>query len=267
MDARHCCIVLALVIRMTVPEPERGAYDARAAAKTDASRPEALASVPPLEAVRFLLGVPSIRNFVLSSGLNTVGVYAILVWSVPYFSRVHGLQAREAGLRLAIASGLYPALGTLFGGPLADRLFTRDPRWLGWMPAITSACVLPLGLGFTFAPTPAVATLFLAPASFMAGVQFGPVFSAVQNLAAPQMRALAAALVTATNTVLGLGLAPPLVGYLNDAWASAYGAAAIRYSLGLVLVSHLAAAFLLWRASRTLTRDLVARDRYLVRTS
>lgn len=199
----------------------------------------------------------------LSSGLNTVGIYAILGWSVPYSSRVHALPAGEAGVRLAVASSLFTALGTLVGGPLADRLFARDPRWLVWLPAMTSFCVLPLGIGFAFASTPTQAALFPAPASFMAGMQFGPVFSAVQTLAAPRMRALGAALATAVHTILGLGIAPPLVGFLNDLWAPVHGPASIRYSLGLVLTSHLGAALLLWRASRTLADDLAARNRYL----
>ena len=260
-------LLLALLIRMAVPEPERGAFDTGETDDVGASRSEALEPVPPVEATRFLLGVASIRNLVLSSGLNTVGIYALLVWSVPYLSRVHGLDASEAGLRLALSSSLFTALGTFFGGPVADRLYARDPRWLAWMPATTSFLVMPLGLGFVLAPTATIATLFLAPASFMSGVQFGPVYSGVQTLAAPQMRALAAALITTINTILGLGVAPPLVGFLNDLWASAYGGAAIRYSLALVLTSHLGASFLLWRAARTLTSDLAARDRYLARAA
>jgi len=232
-----------------------------AAAKAPSAAP--LESVPLGESARFLFGVPSIRNIAIASGLNTVGIYAILIWSVPYLSRVHGLDAGEAGARMAIASGLFTALGTLAGGPVADRLAARDPRWLAWMPALTSALVLPFGLAFSLAPSGDLASAFLAPASFLAGAQFGPSFSAVQTLAAPQMRALAAAGVTAMNTILGLGIAPPLVGLLNDLGSARFGSESIRYSLALMMVTHLGAAWLLLRSSKTLASNLRSRERYM----
>ena len=77
------------------------------------------------------------------------------------------------------------------------------------------------------------------------------------------MRALAAAGVTVTNTILGLGLAPPLVGWLNDLGAASYGNESIRYSLVLMTVSHLAAACLLLRSSKTLEQNLRARERFM----
>ena len=254
-------LVLALLIRTTLREPKRGAFDTRAGAAAGATD-EVGDSVPFVKAVRFLISVPSIRGFVLASGLNTVGIYAVLVWSVPYMTRVHTLPTGEAGIRLAIASGLFTALGTLTAGPIADRLAMRDMRWLAWLPALTSALALPFGLGFAFASDGAWASGLLAPASFLVGMYFGPVFSAVQTLAAPQTRALAAALITTTNNILGLGVAPPLVGWLNDIGAASYGVEAIRYSLGAILFVHLGAAALLLRASATLIGDLDAKDRF-----
>ena len=111
------------------------------------------------------------------------------------------------------------------------------------------------------APTGAAASLLLAPASFLAGAYFGPLFSAVQTLADPRARALVGALVTAANTVLGLGLGPPLVGWLNDAGAASRGTDAIRVSLALILLAHLAAAALLLRTGSTLRQDLAASRR------
>jgi predicted MFS family arabinose efflux permease len=263
-------LLLALLIRLFVREPRRGAFDKRSetplgdASKSDAPDGSALAKVGAGESLRFLIGVPSIRNFVLASGLNTIGIYTILIWAVPYLGRVHALPASAAGARLAIASGLFTALGTLAGGPIADRLVARDVRWLAWMPAIASAFVFPFGLAFAFAPSGDLASALLAPASFMAGAQFGPIFSTVQTLAAPQMRALAASLITATNTILGLGLAPPLVGFLNDLGAETLGVEAIRYSIALMMTAHLAASGLFLHASTRLREDLVARERFLV---
>lgn len=261
-------LVLAVLIRLLLLEPARGASDGlaepdeRHAAAPGSQETAPLAAVPFAESTRFLIGIPAIRNLVLGAGLNTVGIYAVLVWSVPYLSRVHGLSASEAGPRLAIASGLFTALGTLAGGWLADRLARRDPRWLAWLPAMTSALALPFGVAFALAPNGDAASVLLAPASFMAGTYFGPVLGAVQTLAEPRMRSLAASAITASNTILGLGIAPPLVGLLNDLGAASQGDHSIRYSLAGLMVVHLAAALLFWRASTTLREDLRAQGRF-----
>ena len=256
-------LLLALLIRFLVKEPKRGAFDGPPRAESDSTDSPELAKMSVGESIRFLLSVPSLRNFVIASGLNTVGIYAILIWAVPYLSRVHEMPGSAAGARLAIASGLFTALGTLAGGPIADRLAARDTRWLAWMPACTSALVFPFGVAFAFAPSGDLAGLLLAPASFLAGTQFSPIFSAVQTLAAPQMRALAASSITFTNTLLGLGLAPPLVGFLNDLGAASLGDEAIRYSIALMMGAHLFAAGLLLHISKRLREDLGAREKFL----
>jgi predicted MFS family arabinose efflux permease len=250
-------LLLALLIRFGVPEPRRGAFETAHPASVE-SRP---VSFP--EALGFFVRVPGLRWMVLASGLNTIGIYAVLTWAVPYMTRVHAVGTGEAGLQLAVASGLFTALGTLSCGPVADRLGARDIRWLAWLPALTSAIALPFAWGFAFAPDGASAALLLAPASFFVGTYFGPVFGAVQSLAPPQSRALAGAFLTLSNTLLGMGVAPPLVGWLSDLWTPRQGVEAIRYALAAVLIVHALAAWLLFLASLTLRRDLAAKERFL----
>lgn len=254
-------LLLALLIRFTIDEPKRGVFDVSTSTGDgkDRDRRGDEAAIPFRIALLALLRTPSIRHFVLASAFNAVGIYSILVWSVPYMTRVHALSTTEAGARLAIASGLFSALGSLTAGPIADRLAQRDPRWLAWFPALTSVCVFPLGLGFVFATNGNMASALLAPASFLASSYLGPVYGAVQTLADPRTRALAGALFATTNAVLGLGLAPPLIGWLNDQGAASRGADSIRDSLALILVVHLVAAALLLRAGATLRRDLRAK--------
>ncbi len=250
-------LLLALLIRFTVPEPVRGAFDSRPARTALADE-----KIPFARAVRFLWVVPSIRAVVCASGLHSVGMYAVLGWSVPYLTRVHGISTGQAGARLAIASGLLTAVGTLAGGALADRLARTSVRWLVWQPAIALVLAFPFAAGFAFAPTAGIAMLLLAPVSILTGSCFGPFYSAIQTLAPSGMRALAAAFVVSFNTILGLGIAPPIIGWLNDAGAATRGVEAIRYSLVAALTAHLAAALCLWLAGRSLERDLAAKDAF-----
>lgn len=237
-------LVLAALIRLTVPEPPRGVHDTN--------------TIPFRVGLRFVFTVSSIRSVLFASGLHATAVYAVLGWSVPYLTRVHGISTSEAGARLALASGLLSALGTLAGGALADRLGQRDRRWLVWQPAIALVVAFPFAVGFLFAPSASAAMWLLAPVSVLTGSCLGPFYSVVQTVVPPRMRALSAALVITSNTILGLGIGPPLVGWLNDLGAARFGAESIRYSLlvamSMVLVS---AGFLVW-AGRSLERDLAA---------
>ena len=61
--------------------------------------------------------------------------------------------------------------------------------------------------------------------------------------------------------MLGLGIAPPVVGWLNDLGRDSYGAEAIRYSLAAILLVHALAAFHLLRAAGSLAGDLTAAER------
>ncbi|MBK7951390.1 MAG: MFS transporter [Deltaproteobacteria bacterium] len=237
-------LLLAALIRFSVPEPARGIHDTH--------------TIPFLVGLRFVFTVSSIRSVLFASGLHATAVYAVLGWSVPYLTRVHGISTTEAGARLAVASGLLSALGTLVGGALADRLGQRDRRWLVWQPAIALLLAFPFAVGFLFAHSASAAMWLLAPVSVLTGSCLGPFYSVVQTVVPPRMRALSAALVITSNTILGLGIGPPLVGWLNDVGAARFGAESIRYSLlaamSMVLVS---AGFLGW-AGRSLEADLAA---------
>ncbi|MEZ4279062.1 MAG: MFS transporter [Myxococcota bacterium] len=244
-------LVLAALIRWTVPEPERGALD-------PAKRGGGAGGLPFAQALRMLFAIPSVRSVFLASGFHSVGMYAVLGWSVPYLTRVHGVSTSEAGARLAFASGLLTALGTFAGGVLADRLALRDRRWLLWQPALALVVAFPFAVGFVQAGSAREAMWMLAPVSILTGSCFGPFYSVVQTVVAPRVRSLAAALVVSCNTLLGLGIAPPVVGWLNEVGAARYGVESIRHSLLVALSAHLVAAAFLWLASRTVLRDLEA---------
>ncbi|MEZ4333779.1 MAG: MFS transporter [Myxococcota bacterium] len=272
-------LALALLIRTTVPEPKRGRFDGGdggnggpSASSADGPRGAAdagddAAPIPFASTLRFVVAVPALRSVVLASGFHAVAMYAVLGWSVPFLTRVHGISTAEAGARLALASGLLTALGTFFGGALADRLARRDLRWLVWQPALALVFAWPCAAGFVFAPSAQAAMWLLAPVSLLAGSCFGPFYSVVQTLVAPRMRAVAAALVITANTVLGLGLGAPLVGWISDAGVERWGTASIRPALFAALCMFGVSAVLVALAARTLRRDLGAKDDWRARSA
>lgn len=253
-------LMLALLIRATVPEPPRGVFDGGRGVGASGGRVGTEEAIPLSATLRFVAAVPALRSVVLASGFHAVASYAVLGWSVPFLTRVHGVSTAEAGAGLALVSGLLTALGSFVGGRLADRLAARDLRWLVWQPAVALALAFPCAVGYVFAPSAGAAMGLLAPVSILTGSCFGPFYSVVQTLVEPRMRAVTAALVITANTLLGLGLGPPLVGWLSDVGAERFGAASIRPALLAALATLWVSAVLLWRAGRTLARDLAAKD-------
>ncbi len=240
-------LIVAPLIRFTIREPSRGQAEGQA---TDSQAP------PLREGIATLLAMPSFRHVMLGSALNAVANYTFLIWAAPFLMRVHGMGTGEAGTILALGFSLANGIGVLLGGGISDRLGVRDPRWIVWTPAISSALAAPFAWGFVLSPELRIAIPCLAVAGLMNAVYLAPIYAAGQNLSKPRVRALASALITLTNTVLGLGIGPVLVGWLNDLGSASYGEGAIRYSIAAMLLAHWWAALHLVWAARTYKADL-----------
>lgn len=244
-------LLVAPLIRFTIREPTRGQSENHAPG-------EALDSqAPPLrEGIATLLAMPSFRHVMWGSALNAVANYTFLIWAAPFLMRIHGMGTGEAGTILALGFSFANCIGVMLGGRITDRLGLRDPRWIVWTPAISSVLAAPFAWGFVMSSELMIAIPCLVMAGLMNAVYLAPLYAAGQNLSKPRVRALASALITLMNTVLGLGIGPVAVGWLNDLGSARYGEGAIRYSIAAMLFAHWWAAAHLVRAARTYKADL-----------
>jgi MFS family permease len=174
------------------------------------------------------------------------------------FVRVHDLSLAEVGRTYAWYNVPAALVGTLAAGWLADRLARRDPRWLIRVPVLSLLLSLPFLLGVALLPDPQLALLCAIPSGVLGAGWAPPVYGAAQNLVAPRMRALAAAVMVLSLTLLGQGAGPQIVGLLNDALASRAGDEAIRWSLAIVLATSLIGAGMILCAARDFARELAA---------
>jgi MFS family permease len=241
---------LALLVRATVRELPRGRWEARAGAPAPAAAPRFR------DAVRILFAKRAFGFLVAGACFQSLAGYGILTWAAEFLARVHQLPRMAIGLWLGATILAGGCAGVSFGGWLTDRLGARDPRWFMRLPAVVAVAGLPFALLFLLAPTPGGALAAFAPYYAISNMYVGPLWSTAQNLARPEMRATASALLLFILNLVGLGLGPFLVGALNDALAPSHGAGAIRWSLlAVVLAGGLAAVFY-WIGSRGLREDL-----------
>ena len=212
---------LALLVWLTVREPAHAAG----------------APAPPVAQVaRRLFGLRSFRHLAFATGLTAFAGYAFANWAPTFLRRVHALQGGELGTKYGLVLGIGGALGSVLAGVLADRLGRRDRRWWLWVPAIAAQGPLPFTLAFFFLPDANAALLWLFPGLVIAAMYQGPVFSTVQTLADERMRSVASGVLLFVINIIGLGLGPPTVGWLNDHVFSERGPLAVRDSLVCVLV-------------------------------
>jgi predicted MFS family arabinose efflux permease len=243
-------ILAAVLVRLTVREPVRG-------------RSEGLESgeVPPTgEVFRFLWSLASFRHLSFASALTAFAGYGVAIWTPAFLARVHGMGTGEIGLWLGLIAGIAGASGAYLGGLLVDRLRARDPRHGLWIPALAAIAGLPFVFLLLFWPDPYQALLLSIPSTLLGAMWLGPVFALTQSLVRVRMRAVASAILLFVINLIGLGLGPQTVGMLNDLLHPRFGAGAVRYSLGaVVLVTSLWASVHFALGARTLRADLEAK--------
>lgn len=245
-------LVVALLVRFTVREPQRGASEA----SRDASDAPSVGEV-----LRFLWALRSFRHFALAGALTSFAGYGLTMWGPAFLIRVHGMSTGEAGTWLGILTGVFGAAGAFAGGTLSDRLGVGDKRWYLWLPAIAAGVALPFGAAFLLIPHPETALLLFTPALFVGAMWLGPVFSLTQTMARLRMRSVSAAILFFIINLIGLGLGPQVVGVLNDTLFADLGAESVRASLLLVIVGmNLWALVHFLLAARTLRADLQRKE-------
>ena len=179
------------------------------------------------------------RAFIYAAvGFPTISLvaYAFGGWAPPYFMRVHGISAMEAGVVLGMSFALGGWLGVTLGGVIADRLKPRTGNARVYVGLFSIVGSVPTALGLLLTDDLITAYVFNVLVSVFASCWIGAAASTVNDLVMPRMRAMASAFYVLMATV-GLALGPYAVGAASDV-LTANGMApgeALRWSLLLSL--------------------------------
>jgi predicted MFS family arabinose efflux permease len=242
-------VLVALLVRLTVREPER-----MVPTGSDAYR-----ALPLRTTVRALLRVRSYRHLVAASSVFTAGAMGSGIWIASFFIRVHHLAPVEAATWLACIYGGGGIVGSFLGGILADRLTIRtgDKRWYSRLSAAASISILPFSVLVYLWGDPVPALILHVGTVVLMHMWMGPTYGTIQTLAGAGARASAAAINLLVINVVSYGIGPLMVGLASDLLAPHVGAQSLRYSiLAVVVVTYTWAAAHFLIAGRTLTADI-----------
>jgi MFS transporter, Spinster family, sphingosine-1-phosphate transporter len=206
-------------------------------------------ALPLSESLRLLKSNRAYCWIILASGLAVFGNLGIMQWLPQFFIRSHHMKLTEIGLFFGPGLACGMIAGMLAGGFIGDRigrvsigrslllcvwanlLLTPLDWTLLWVPSLRLALIL---------------TFFHAALS----VLYAPTLTAaMQTVAGPRVRGMAAAIFNLVNGLLGQAFFPLLVGIASDAFAASRGADSLRWALTIVIPVCLVASALFVKAA------------------
>ena len=243
-------LLMALVVRFTLREPERGA--------AEPSPVHVSADVPPLSLVfRTLWSRRSFRYLSVAAGFHAFVGYASGAWVPAMFMRSFNLDSAVMG-KAGFLLGFAGIFGMVVAGYCSDRLGRRDARWYMWIPALSGVLSIPFSVATYLWPEPFAALWIYAIPSILGAFYIAPTFAMTQGLVGVRMRALAASILLLILSLIGLGLGPLLTGVLSD-WLTNHttlGVNALRYALVAATFFLMFATIANLLAARTIRDDL-----------
>lgn len=238
-------LVLALIVWLTVREPERGQSEAR----VDMARPSIR------QTFAFMLSQPAFLWLLAGCMMICVSANAFLAWTSPLLIRTYSAGVGEVSLALGLLVGGLGGLGAVLIGLVCDRLSRKDLRWRPWIILASAIVALPFAWGFLNAGSLQNAYLFNIVPSFIGLVYASIAYTAAQELVGVKMRAVASAFTLFCLTLLGIGGGPTLVGFLSSAFASDGPAVSLRRALEFMLLFNVGSVLCLFMSSITYRRD------------
>jgi len=247
-------LFLALIVRFTVREPQRGASEQR----SDSGQQPGLADV-----AKFLLARRSFTYMALAAGLSSFVGYSLTVFMASFLVRSFAMEIASVGLWLGLIYGIAGGFGFFMGGYLADRIgrdgYQRAMSFIAL--AVVASCFLYIAVLSSTSVTWCLA-LFVIP-SVTSNLYLAPVLSQSQSLVSLRMRAVSSSVMLLVITVVGYGLGPPITGAISDALESDFGPESLRYSLLTISTVLLPlAAWCYYQAGKSIEHDLQRADEH-----
>lgn len=196
----------------------------------------------------------ALRYHLVGYSLFGLAANNLSIWGATFFVRAHKFDIATIGLWGGIISLTAGVPCTILGGYLADRLrkFGRGGRMR--LSAIAALLAIPFWLALLFSSSVVLLLLANFVLLGLSLIWLGPAAADVHEISGPHLRGLGIGIFFCCVNLTAYGIGAPLIGKLNDTLGAVANPWMMRYSLLLCPLACSAAAFMLWRGSRTLER-------------
>ncbi len=238
-------IVTALLVRLFVREPARGATDAPGAAMAGGGKARFWPTVG------MFFSHPVLMLAALGSGATQFVTYGLGNFAVLFLMREKGMVLGEIALWYALVIAIGMGGGMIVSGRVIDRMTRRSRAGYAVAPAVSLAIAMPFYVAFLWAPTWPLALGLLLIVMVFNYVYLSAAVALVQDEVRPDQRVLSGALLLLVMNFIGLGLGPTWVGFASDAFKARGDAHALQSALYTLTPFYLVAiALFLWLARR-----------------
>ncbi|MBV1834075.1 MFS transporter [Komagataeibacter pomaceti] len=198
-----------------------------------------------------LLANRPLRDLLLYGVTGQVVNYGITLWGVSFYMRSFGLSSGQAGAWFGIGIGIASVAGTFMGGPIADRVagrfgFGGAMRFAFWAYLLAQPFqvvqVLTSSLNLSLA--------MLVLTTTLSALCTGPVYGAIPSVVPAHRRAAAMGMYALLANAIGIGLGPPLFGWISDMLTPHFGSDALRMSLLMAAILNFWPAVHLFQLQR-----------------
>jgi MFS family permease len=255
-------IILA-VMALRIPEPVRGGLDAGRIVTTAKN-----AVKSPFATV---LGLPTMWWIILSGIFHNFNMYALNSFNSPFLQRFHEMSLLHASYASSISVGAVGAIGLIVGGWLADKISAKRRNGRLIVSAAAMAIAAPCIFMAINQPKGSITAyiVFMALGTITMYVYYATVYTAIQDVIEPRLRGMAVAIYFCFMYILGASMGPVGTGALSDYFArkamtdagastmtEAFKATGLHNAMYAIPILALAAAFVLFMASRTMDKDV-----------
>ena len=252
--------VVLVPLLLLLEEPERGACDPHPAPRATGS-------------VWAILRIPTLWWIIGSGVFINFNLYALGTFLPAFFSRVHGLSVSRAGISTGIVYMIGGLGGGFVAGQVGDSIVHRRKDGRLRAAAVFALLAAPFAsFGVLRSAGSLLAAIVLLTLAYGAlTTYYGLVYSAIQDIVAPNQRGTTMAVYFMAMYMCGASFGPLLTGRLSDylahraatlagseAITPAFRAVGLQQAMLIVPVLAVALSFFLYMGSRTIRSDMEA---------
>lgn len=222
-----------------------------------------------------VLRIPTLWWIIASGALLNFNAYAFATFLPAFLSRVHGLSLAKSGIATGIVYLAGGVTGGVVAGLLGDSIARRRKDGRLRCAAFLALTAIPFACVGILQPAASLylAMIFLALTYASLATYYGLVYSAIQDIVAPNQRGSAMAIYFMAMYMCGASFGPLFTGKLSDVLAhraaalagsasvtETFRAAGLQQAMLVIPVLCIALAFVLFMGSCTIASDIAKRE-------